>query len=360
MRVFVGTYPAPAHANEPAQAEGIWRADFDVESGQFTNLTQVNEVPAASYLAVGTDDQELFAVSETEPGNLFRFAITDAGLEHRQTVPTFGIDPCHVAIAAEQVVVTNYTSGSVASYRSGHPGAELVDGKVFQQSGSGPNTDRQAGPHAHFSAQIPTTQHVWVTDLGADRIIGYQITSYGEGTRQLVARGTAVEFPVGSGPRHIAFDGDSYAFVVGELNNTLYTVRIDELSGKGEIVNEHVLVGTVGPDTPSHLEINPEGTLLFVAVRGIDNIQAFAIVRSDQNNTGAAPTLEPVGVFSAVGQGPRHFKTFGQRSDGLHVLAVANKKSGTLDVLGFDQTTGTGQLLSQENVPAPACIVNLN
>lgn len=357
MRVFIGTYPAPDTTEQGAQAEGIWHANFDLESARFSNLTQINEVAAASYLAVGTAAQELFAVSETEQGHLVRYGITDSGLEHRQTVPTFGDHPCHVTVTAEQVIVTNYSSGSVVSYRSGHPGAELVDGKVFQQSGSGPNLERQTGPHAHFSAQVPSTQHVWVTDLGADRIIGYQIVVNGGGARQLVARGTAVEFPAGSGPRHIAFDGDSYAYVVGELNNTLYTVRIDKLTGNGEVVNEYALVGTVGLDTPSHVEMNPEGTHLFVAVRAIDNLQVFAIDRSD---SAAAPILQAAGVLAAGGQGPRHFKTFGQRADGLHVIAVANKDSSTLDVLGYNHVTGTSQLLSQESLPAPACIVSLS
>lgn len=357
MRVFIGTYPAPQTDDQPASPEGIWRADFDLESASLGDLTQVMEVTAPSFLAVTPDHGALYAVSESATGELHRYAITDNGLEHRATASSLGESPCHVTLASSQVVVTNYGSGSVVSYPHQEFDAGIGDGKLFQQAGEGPVVGRQDGPHAHFAGKVPGTQYVWVTDLGADRIFGYQITANGSPVRQLVARGTAVEFPPGTGPRHIAFDGDGFAFVVGELDNNLYTVAVDSATGQGEIVNTLSLdIPGEEAQWPSHIEFSPDGELLVAAVRGSNTLHMFTVNRVE----GSAPELVAVGVVPTGGQWPRHFKLFGKRSDGLQIIAVANQFSQTIDILGLNAADGTGDVLNSTALMAPACIVGLD
>lgn len=357
MRVFIGTYPAPKTDDQATLPEGIWRADFDLETASLTDLSQVMEVTAPSFLAVGPDQATLYAVSESDAGELHRYAITDAGLEHRATVSSLGESPCHVTLASSQVVVTNYGSGSVASYPHQEFDSGIGAGKLFQQSGEGPVGDRQGGPHAHFAGKVPGTQYVWVTDLGADRIFGYQITANGSPVRQLVARGTAVEFPAGSGPRHIAFDGDGFAFVVGELDNNLYTVAVDSATGQGEVVKTSSL-NIPGEETqwPSHIELSPDGELLVAAVRGSNTLHMFNVARTQ----GQAPELLAAGTVPTGGDWPRHFKLFGKRSDGLQIIAVANQFSQTIDILGLNAADGTGEVLNSTPLMSPACIVGLD
>lgn len=357
VRVFIGTYPAPESDDQPTLPEGIWRADFDLESASLRDLTQVTEVTAPSFLAVSPDHGALYAVSEASAGELHRYGITGDGLEHLATVASLGESPCHVTLASSQVVVANYGSGSVASYPHQEFDSGIGEGKLFQQSGEGPVTDRQGGPHAHFAGKVPGTQYVWVTDLGADRIFGYQITANGSGVRQLVALGTAVEFPAGSGPRHIAFDGDGYGFVVGELDNNLYTVAVDPATGQGEVVNTFSLdIPGEEAQWPSHIEFSPDGELLVVAVRGSNTLHMFTIARTE----GQITELVAAGTVPTGGQWPRHFKLFGKRSDGLQIIAVANQFSQTIDILGLNAADGTGKALSSTPLMAPACIVGLD
>ena len=363
MRALIGTYPAPTTEQGPGAPEGIWQANFDLESATFSDLTQITETESTSFLAHCDHCASVYAVSEGDQGALHRFAVTDHGLDLRQTVETFGQWPCHVMLASQHVITTNYGSGSVAAYRRDNGEGALVAGQVFQQAGAGPDAERQEGPHAHFAAQVPATQYVWVTDLGADRIICYQITAQGNGGRGLAARGTAVEFAPGMGPRHLAFDGAGYAFVAGELDNRVHVVQVDPDHGVGTVIgvidldgNEGSAHGHVeGAKFPSHIEITPSGQHLVTAIRGVDTLN---VQRIDRDESGR-PILNYAGSVPTGGAWPRHFKTLGKRSDGLEVIAVANQNSSTLDVLGFDPATGQGVALSRAEVPSPACIITL-
>lgn len=356
MRVLIGTYPAVVPEGQTPEPEGIWQANFDVDSAQFTDLTQVCQVESPSFLALSPDRESLFAVSESTEGRLHRYAVTPDGLSHQHTVDTFGEHPCHVAVAIDQVIVANYGSGSVTSYRKQDGSTELMDPKQFQQSGQGPVTERQSGPHAHFVGQVPSSQHVWVADLGADRICGYQIAASSSGVRHLVARGTAVELPAGSGPRHIVFDGAGYGFVNGELDNNLFTIKVDASTGQGTVVGEISLdIPGEQDQYPSHLELSPDGSALMVAVRGSDTLHLFDVVREP----GKDVELVKRAVAPTGGNWPRHFKSFGLRSDGLHIIAVANQNSQTLDVMGINPETGASEHLSSTLLASPACIVAL-
>lgn len=391
MRLFLGTYP---HAQSDVQPEGIWSAQLDVETGAVSEVRQLVEVPSPSFIAFGKDSQTILAVSEKAEGELFEFAQITDGLEYRAHTRTRGEDPCHLITCGAQTVVTNYSSGSVFAHRL--PLSEHVtegSGQLFQQAGTGPNAERQESPHAHFAGNVPGSQFVWVTDLGADRIFRYVATTAPTGEAQLEARGTAVEFPAGAGPRHIAFANNSLAYVVGELDNRIYTVQIDEGDGSG------VIVGAIDiPVTPealaagalaSHIELDATQKYLFVTVRGADTVVAFEVgpdatgadagAEATDAYAGAeavAEGVEPAGTagaasleiaslgsnlnviaqHSVVGTWPRHFRVLDGVASTL-LIVIANQGSSTLDVLAFDAGARVFSVAGSTDIPVPACVL---
>jgi 6-phosphogluconolactonase (cycloisomerase 2 family) len=64
-----------------------------------------------------------------------------------------GNGPCHVTVDAQGkfAVVANYGSGSVSLFPIQASGALEPESSTVQHQGSGPNTARQQGPHAHCS-----------------------------------------------------------------------------------------------------------------------------------------------------------------------------------------------------------------
>lgn len=387
MRLFLGTYP---HDREDLPAEGIWTAELDRSTGALTDVTQRVEIESPSFICFGKDQSTLLAVSENANGELFEFSIADTELTYAAHTRTRGADPCHLIAAGNQVIATNYSSGSVFAHRA--PLAEHLSegsGQLFQQAGTGPNADRQEGPHAHFAGAVPGTQFVWVADLGADRIFRYVVTTNADGEPQCEARGTAVAFPAGAGPRHIAFAQDGIAYVVGELDSRVYVVRIDEGDGSGEIIGSVVLPLPAGAQEAgalaSHIELDASGHFLFVTVRGPDTIYAFEVGRADaharvgfasqsEGALGAGSTIDDDTELSeqdfpellslraehaVVGAWPRHFRVIdGADSMASQLLVVvANQGSSTVDVLGFDRAVQDFSVLSSTAVPVPACVL---
>jgi len=356
VRIYFGTYPSTLAGQEP---EGIWHGTFNTSDGSITNLAQVAVVSAPSFITVDGRGS-LFAVSEGEHGALSQYAISDDhSLELVGRVPTQGIDPCHVITLPGLVVATNYTSGSVFAHvpplpqdAEGHQDS----GELFQQFGTGPVLDRQEGPHAHFAAQLPGTQFLWVTDLGADKVFKYQLAAGGNG-RTLLSFGAAVNLPAGTGPRHIAFGPDNIAYIVGELDPRIYAVRFDTSSGDGEVIGS-APVGTPVEgkiQQPSHIEISADGTRLFTAVRGADTLSTHAL-----DGLGGLTLL---GETSVGGQWPRHFRALGRGEGELadrELVLVANQGSATLDTLALDPATGEGTVVASTPLQVAACVLPLD
>jgi 6-phosphogluconolactonase len=245
---------------------------------------------------------------------------SEAGWKRRASSPTMGKDPCHAALDADQscLAVANYGSGSIALFRlDPATGIPILPPALRQNSGRGPNTARQAGPHAHWVGFSPDGRWLHSIDLGTDAILGYPFDRKAKtiGTSYIAYRA-----PAGSGPRHIAFHPFlRAAYLVSELANSVTHLRpIGE--GRFEAVR---ILSTLRPDFTSHsqaahIAINRTGTRLYVSNRGENSIAIFAIDRDGG--------LAPLQHMASGGDWPR-FLLLLEECDRV---IVANERSGTL------------------------------
>jgi 6-phosphogluconolactonase len=276
--------------------------------------------PSPSYLIA--HDRNLFAVNETDDGSVSSFRLD--GLTPLSTVSTGGVWPCHLAYhPAGYVLAANYGSGSV----SVHPVSDGVLGAftdLVTHSGTGPDAERQEGPHAHQVVVHPDGT-VTVVDLGIDRLMHYRLDD-----GRLLKLGETV-LPPGTGPRHMVAHASEQTFVVGELSATVLSI-VD-----GEVVES--CSTTASPRGAQPSAIVSDGELLYVANRRADTIAVFEV----------SPALRRVAEAPCGGEWPRDLTLDGDR------MWVANQFSHT--VVGF--TTGrdprpTGEVLQ---VPSPACVL---
>lgn len=277
--------------------------------------------PSPSYLIA--HDRTLFAVNETDDGAVSSFALDD-DLTPLSTVPTGGVWPCHLAYhPAGYVLTANYGSGSV----SVHP---VTDGRLgaftdlVTHSGSGPNAERQEGPHAH-QVVVHDDGTVTVVDLGIDRLMHYRLAD-----GRLSRFGETV-LPPGTGPRHMVVHPSGRWYVVGELSATVLSV-VD-----GAVVESVATTASPAGAQPSALV--SDGDLLYVANRGADTIAVFEV----------SPALRRVAEVPCGGEWPRDLTLDGSR------MYVANQHSHTVVTV----TTGrdprpTGEV---RPVPSPACVL---
>ena len=124
-------------------------------------------------------------------------------MEVLNSQPALGMSPCHIMIAGKDVVVSNYTSGSLAVFPLAEDGT-LMPGTSVEFSESGPDTVRQASSHIHSSQLSPDGKHLYVIDLGGDCVHSYGV----EDGRVLLSDYSRFSLAPGEGPRHFAYSAE--------------------------------------------------------------------------------------------------------------------------------------------------------
>lgn len=341
--LWIGTYPPAGIGTPPGRGEGIYRVDLDPVSGVLSTPRRVVETPAPSFVVRRPDGTVLYAADESEAGRVAAFRVHDEGLEPLGTASSGGAHPCHLLLDGDRLYAANYGDGALGVLSLAADGTFVADEpQVLHHTGSGPDADRQEGPHAHFVALTPGG-HVLVVDLGTDEVRRYRRTPAG-----LAPAGVAAALPAGTGPRHLVL-GRGFAYLTGELDSTVHVLRWDAATDTGVLVQTLPVPGAVeapgvaggdaraaGSPAPSHLAL--DGRELVVGVRGVGALSRFAVA-DDGLLTHVADQPLPTGT-------PRHHAVV----DGWTV--VAEQVPGAVTVL-----ERSGRVVSSRAVPSAACVL---
>lgn len=353
---YVGTYTGGV-------SRGIYAYRVETTDGgapRFTALGLAAETPNPSFLAVDAARRLVFAANETSEFNgqptgavsAFRADPVTGKLTLINQQPAHGTAPCHVALdpTGKFLLVANYSSGTVAAFPVAADGRLGEATAVIQHTGSGPNRDRQTAPHAHGITFDPSGRLVFVTDLGLDRAVAYQLDAAG---RLTPAPASDAVVPPGSGPRHFVFGPDGhFAYALNEITATVTAFRYDAATGRStalQTLSAHP-ADYHGPKGAAEIAVHPSGKWLYTSNRGHDSIALFAI-------DPATGTLTFLGTESTGGKTPRHFALL---PDGRHLVA-ANQNSSTLQLYRVDVSTGRLEpQAGQVEAPKPVCVVFLS
>ncbi len=165
--VYVGTYTAPGIApggHVPSTAVGIYVFRMNGDDGGLTPI-EVVTTDNPSFLALDPSLTHLYSTNENGAdghnvplGRVSAYAIDKRSgtLSLLNTALTNGTFPAHLSVhpSGKYLLGSNYGTGNFPIYRI------LADGSIGARTddfhdagnGTGPNPDRQEGPHAH---QIP-------------------------------------------------------------------------------------------------------------------------------------------------------------------------------------------------------------
>jgi 6-phosphogluconolactonase len=349
---FIGTYTSKT------DSKGIYSFHFDSGTGRLTSMAVAATTQDPSFLTVAPNEKYLYAVNELgEFDGKKSGAVTSYSLDPKSgkltqlnQVPSGGADPCYVSFdqTGKYLLVANYTGGSVSTFPVAPDGRIEPAAAFVQHTGSGPNKERQEGPHAHFIASSSDNRFVFVVDLGLDEVAVYHFDP---------ARGSLTpnhppfaKLAAGAGPRHLAFHPNGkFAYVLSEVNSTVTAFAYDAQNASFSALQT---LSTVPNDFSAHndtaeIVVHPSGKFLYASNRGHDSIAEFTI-------DPAQGTLTLAGDFPTQGKEPRNFVL---DPTGKFLLA-ANQESNNIVVFRIDQSTGaltaTGQIAQ---VPAPVDIV---
>jgi 6-phosphogluconolactonase len=350
LSVYVGTYTSAKNGSR-----GIYRFDFNPDTGQLTPAGLAGEAVNPSFLVIHPTGRYLFAVGEMNGPqgkaagvNAFRIDPSNGKLSPINQRPSGGNGPCHITVdkAGKNVIVANYGSGSVAVLQVGSNGELTGPTSIVQHAGKGPDAKRQEGPHAHSANLDAANRFAIVADLGLDQLKVYRF----DGAKGQITPNDPPAYSTapGAGPRHFAWHPDGKrAFVINELNSTLTPLDYDAERG---VLTARKSVSTLpadftGSSTCAEVVVHPSGKFVYGSNRGHDSIAAFALE--------ADGTLKPIGH---QGEGVKTPRNFNIDPTGKWMI-VANQDGNSLVVFKIDQQTGA---LSPTGVRAeiggPVCV----
>lgn len=140
-------------------------------SGGWQTDGAVPDTRNASFAVSSARHHRLYAVRE-EPEGAIDVLVGDSEWRKVGSFPTLGAEPCHCALDASEtfLAAANYGSGSITVWRLGTDGMPEGEPWRHQGHGSGPNPERQDGPHAHWVGFTPDQRWLVQIDLGTDRV----------------------------------------------------------------------------------------------------------------------------------------------------------------------------------------------
>lgn len=330
--IYFGTYTKK-------ESKGIYKAQFDPETGNLSDLELVAAEPNPTFIAF-SEKGNLYSVGAQDgKGGIASFTADFQPLNH---VVEEGAPLCYVSVDDKRQLVygANYHKGQVLVYKiEGDGQLSLIDQDTHE--GKGPH-ENQSSPHVHF-ADLTPDQYLITCDLGTDSLHTYEVSDQGKLT--LLRH---YQTAPGAGPRHLVFHPHhKIAYLINELNATIDVLFYD---GMGEF--EHFQTVSTLPEDydgqkwASAIKLSADGKFLYASNRAHNSIAVFEVI--------ADGSLKLIEIVPTDGLNPRDFTL----SPDQHYLIAAHQDSPNATVFKRDPETGRLSSLSHDfYVPEAVCTV---
>ena len=341
--LVVGTY------TNNCDSKGIYVYDFNAETGKFKLKANTDKIENPSFLTVSTDKKFIYSVNESGQKSTisaFKYNPANGKMTFLNKKDSKGEDPCHIINDDKNVIVANYSGSSIAVFNKKSDGSLTDARQVVKHTGNSVNKDRQEKPHPHMVYFSPDKKHVFVNDLGTDKIYIYSYNPTG-GDKTLILKET-ISVTEGSGPRHLAFNPNGiFFYLLNELTGTITSYSYE--NEKAVKIQEERLAPADfnGQNGAADIHFSNDGKFLYAANRGDAN--TITVYRVHANGL-----LNMEQQISTQGVSPRNFAI--DPKDNF--LLVANQKTNNIVIFKRDKTTGMLEDTRQRiEVCSPVCLV---
>lgn len=343
-KLFVGGF------TEKDTDKGMSVFSFNSRSGDLKLISESDVGPSPSYFCFSEKNKMFYILNEVMEfkgqfgGGLSTFKYNDENSsfekQNEMLIPYAG--PCFISMSPDSgyLFIANYPNGSVAVVRLDKNGIpETISDTILY------NKEEPDASHAHMILSDPEGTHIYVTDLGLDRVVVYDFDKK-EGTLSQVENGITT-FPKGSGPRHFVFSPDgSKLYVINELGSYISVFNTDDKQGLTLVQDvPTVRSNFINESFCADIHLSKDGKFLYGSNRGENTIVTFKV--------GDDGLLSLAGHTSCGGNWPRNFVI----DPSGQFLLVGNQKSDSVSVFRIDRKTGLpSKTVASAAVKMPACL----
>ena len=340
--LLIGTY------TNRGNSEGIYVYDYNSKTAE-TKLKSTASAANPSYLTVSKDNKFVYSVNESGPNSTvsaFDFNSVNGNLTFLNKQAAEGADPCYIIVDDENVILANYSGGTISVFGRNADGTLTKVKQVIKHTGRSIDPKkRQESAHVHQVQFTPDKKYLISNDLGEDITYSYK---YDAKNKEPLTATQTFKTNAGSGPRHLAFSPNGkFAYLAHEFNGSItafayadgHLTKLQEISTTDK--------DFTGKIDAADIHVSADGKFLYETNRGDANsITTFAVLKDG--------TLKLVETVSTLGKGPRNFAI----DPTGNYLLVAHQY--TNDVVIFNRNVKTGKLTDSGkriNVGVPVCLV---
>lgn len=341
--LLVGTY------TNSCDSKGIYVFDFNPETADSKQKSSTRKLISPSYLSVSADGRFIYAVNEDgkkSSVSALNYNRKSGEILYVNSVDSKGADPCHIINDDENVLVSNYSGGTISVFKRKNNGGLTEAVQVIAHEGHSANAKRQEAPHVHMAQFSPDKKFVLTSDLGTDRIYVYRY--YPDAEKKVLEFQDTIPIKTGSGPRHFAFSPNgNHVYVLQELDGTITAFNYND--GKLKRIQETSVVQKdfKGENGAAAIKFSSDGKFLYATNRGDANtISVFEI--------GANGRLVHKSTVPTGGNGPRDFAL----SPDEKFVLIAHQNSNNIVIFNRDPSTGLLEKTGKKvEMCAPVCLV---
>ncbi|ESQ76319.1 lactonase family protein [Asticcacaulis sp. AC402] len=338
LRLFVGTYNGD-------DAKGLYPLNYSTATDTWSVGQPVPQVENLSFGAYSPKFKRHYLLNESDNGRVAAWTSANGKWTRTSDQSSEGSSPCYAALSRDEraLAIANYGGGNIVVYPLSDAGELLASAANRKNSGSGPNKDRQGGPHAHWVQFSPDQKHIYSVDLGTDQVLAY---GYDAARRTVAEAVTAFQAPPGSGPRHLAFHpAGEVAFLVTELSNQLISLKKNADGSLTQIQTASLLPADfAGKSQAAHIAVNAAGTRVYASNRGHHSIAVF--------ETDALGGLKLLQIAPTLGDWPRFFALYEDHKR----VAVAHQRSNDIVIFTLNDDGTLTPKNQKVEVPRPVFI----
>lgn len=337
---YIGTYTLGSKSH----SQGVYRCTLAGSTGQISTPECVATLDNPSYISWGNNGQILYAAQEkdqSDSAKVSTFRVLDNGLlSHLKDNDLPGGAPCHLAASGDGkfLATAQYETGDISLFSLKETGVPTAVTHTPAPVGD-------ADPHAHYVQFFDTGQSLAAIDLGQDQLRFYALATQ---TTPLTLTGQ-INFPKGSGPRHLARSKKGNIFyVLTERSEEIFVVKQEDHTWHiASKIQAFTSDQNVANGAAAAIRLSDDGKFLYASSRTKSELAVFAVDQETHN-------LSHVQTLSLEGKEPRDFAL---SPDG-RLLVVANQNSNSLASYWVIKDTGkivpTGKIV---DLDSPVCVL---